>query len=178
MADAKELFKDLEVSEEIQTTLLSRVETIETDFQGKLDDAINTRQAAKTKASEFENKYNEIQTKFASGEFDGKGALEEQITNLKTANDTLSSEKTALESNFNNLKTENESILTSSKEMLKSSFSEEKWEVVKDSPFDTLVNLAKLETPKGASVATGDKANLKKADSQLSAEAKMETLYK
>lgn len=161
MADAEQLFKDVEISDEVKSTILTRVEALENEHKSKLDEAIQTRQAAKSKLSEIETKYAEIQDKFSKGDFDGKSVLEEQLSKLKTANESLLSEKVKLEENLTTIKTQKDLTETATKEMLKNSFSDEKWKTIEKLPISTIAELAKFESKTAGGFDKGTNNNIK-----------------
>jgi len=161
MADAKTHLEGLEISDEIKdqiaerlNPILTKLETDVSDSVGKLEDAIKTRDKAKTELRE-------LREKFASGDFDGKKEMEALIKTKETEVASLSEKTTKLENDLEiaktelgTTKTELETIQSETKLELKSRFTDVEWEKVKEWKIDALRIAAQMKPE----TATGDQS--------------------
>lgn len=146
MVNAEELLKGMDIPEESKaklieslTPVLTKYEADVADANGKLQEAISTRQKAK-------DELRELKAKFVDGDYDGKKALEDKIKEKETELISYAEKTKTLQQELEVKNKELETIETETRQTLKDRFAEDKWEVIKDLPLAKLRELAKLET--------------------------------
>lgn len=127
-----DVFEGFEISDEIKAKVTERIELVKNELQTKLEaetlkfqEAIQTRDSAKAKLREYESKFKDV-----------------DLDSLKQAKAELEAVKPELES----FRTKAAELEERYKENLKSKFSSEKWELVKDLDLQRVEELAKLES--------------------------------